>query len=158
MQKLTVIIGFPGSGKSKLASKIANNDPNTIVVNKDAIRSMFRAGKYVFAAGYEDLVRQVAQKTTIRALMEGFDVVVDETHLTPEKRDVQFIKSRLRQIIRVEYVWIDECDIEVLLKRRMKDARGYSKDHWREVIESMIEDFVPPDQYKENVDSIVVKR
>lgn len=82
-QKLLMIQGIPGSGKSYLAKKLLKEDQThkTVIVNRDNIRSML--GDY-WVPSREDLVTKIELEMITTSLMEGYTVIVDATNLNPK--------------------------------------------------------------------------
>ena len=84
MKKIYLTIGLPGSGKSTWTINKAQNEENTIIVNKDCFRYMFK-GKYVYDKKYEKLleeqtssVTKINEKKSFKALKNtSFMILVD---------------------------------------------------------------------------------
>ena len=85
-QKLYVMIGIPGSGKSTYAK---NNLPDTKYVSRDEIRfSLLKEGEPYFSKekeAFNKFVQQINQY-----LKNGYDVVADATHLNYKSRGKLF--------------------------------------------------------------------
>lgn len=79
---LTAMRGFPGSGKSTQARKIAD-ETGAVVVCRDDLRKMLHG---VYHSGKRDLEDEVtiAERAQVTAFLKaGKSVVVDATHLNP---------------------------------------------------------------------------
>jgi predicted kinase len=133
-----ILTGLIGSGKSTWAQKKAE-EPNTIIVNKDAIRTMLK-GIYCFDKGYEPLVGELAKICLLKALQKGFNVIIDETNLTKAKRRAWI------DIIRENYYLLGESvefEITVFPEKRnnvdnrMKAPKGKSREEWEAVYRGM---------------------
>lgn len=139
MGKLYALIGLPGSGKSTWAAKKAEEESKCLIVNRDSFRSMIKGGKYVFDKEYENFIKVNCYDFINMLLAGGFDVIVDETNLTKQKRlelfnnTMMFFGEKRHDFVGVYF----SEDKELCLKRRMNDPRGYTEDKWRDVIESM---------------------
>lgn len=88
--KLTLLTGLPGSGKSTKAEELVKQSPDAIRVNKDSLRNMlyflpknWGPGGKNFRSHMESLVFGVEQVIAEYFLNEGFDVIVDDTNLSP---------------------------------------------------------------------------
>lgn len=78
--RVYVMRGIPGSGKSTFARKFVADNPNTVIVSRDAIRqNMFGANVTITSPESEDMVTVVADASIKGAIMNGNDVIVDET-------------------------------------------------------------------------------
>lgn len=69
------------SGKSTFAKEYIKNNPHTIIVCRDSIRSSF--GEY-WVPEREDLVSRVERENIISGIEMGWDVVIDATNLNPK--------------------------------------------------------------------------
>ena len=143
-QRVFILCGLPGSGKSTWAKTMVKNNSNIAVVNKDAIRFMLGGGNYVFNDSLEMAVKYIAIHCLVQMIVFGYNVIIDETNLTRAKR-----KSWINHIINTEI----DCNIDIVwfreteknLDNRMQDPRGYSREKWEEVISNMKKIFEPPD-------------
>jgi predicted kinase len=77
--KIILILGLPGSGKSYWAKQYQTEHPDTVRVNKDELRAMMHNS--VFSKGRENAVLAVRDFIVEQALMNGKDVLVDDTNL-----------------------------------------------------------------------------
>ena len=76
-------------------------------------------------------------------LIRNFNVIVDETFITKQKR-IDLIKSITLIKGKQNFICVYCSSKEDNLERRMKEDRGYSKDKWNEVIENMKRSFEEP--------------
>ena len=130
MNKLFIMCGVPGSGKSYFAKKYLE-DKNTIYVSRDEIRFSLLEEK----DNYFDKEKQVF-KTFVSEIAKGLDssynVIADATHLNPASR------NKLLSNLRYDYnnteinVVVMRTPLETCLERN--ETRRGSKT------------FVPPDQ------------
>jgi len=81
--KLTILRGIPASGKSTYAKQFLIDNPDTVRVNMDSLRLMFR--NEAFNNQFEKLVKHTEIETIKIALSKGFDVIVDDTNLTMKR-------------------------------------------------------------------------
>jgi len=56
-QKIWILVGLLGSGKSFWSRQMSHNNDKIIVVNKDDFRSMIRGGKYTWSQLYEPFLQ-----------------------------------------------------------------------------------------------------
>jgi predicted kinase len=151
---LTVYLtcGLPGAGKSTWSRKKAENDSMVVILSKDAFRNMIK-GTYVFDTLYEPMINALTEGSIYHILDSGFDLIIDETNLTPEMRTkwlrvVDDTNIKVRKIC----IWLTETQAN--LENRLRDARGYDAAKWTEVIERMRERFIPP-TLSEGFDEII---
>lgn len=83
MKTLTILRGFPGSGKSTRAAELAAR-PNTVVVSRDGIRTMLDAhwrSHHRTTNRFESLVNDTFISAERSALAYGYNVVSDAQHV-----------------------------------------------------------------------------
>ena len=78
--KLLCLRGLPGSGKTTYAQELANK--GWVRVNKDDLRAMLNNGK--FSKDNESYVIALRDEIIISSLVQGKNVVVDDTNLDPK--------------------------------------------------------------------------
>ena len=86
MQKLTVLIGLPGSGKSTWALEELKRDVNTVRVNRDSLRLMLH-GSRKWSGTREKSTIAAETSIVLTALTNGLNVIVDDTNLTQSNID-----------------------------------------------------------------------
>lgn len=134
-QKLIVLQGIPGSGKSTAGKELALTNPLThIRVCRDDIRSQF--GKY-WVPEREDLVSKIEKEMIVHGLGAGYTVIIDATNLNPktikqwEELVVEFNlwlanREPVKPAVTIEYMKFD-TPLEECLRRdalRGADSRG----------------------------------
>ena len=138
MTTVHILVGLPGSGKSTFSKKLREENPKTIVINKDAIRTMINGGTFTYDHDLEPIVKLMATELLYQAASEGYDVIVDECHIKKEKRLYPIADKK------IAYVFEDSGN-EELLTNRMKEHRNVAAAAWLTVINSMRQDFEPID-------------
>jgi predicted kinase len=88
MRTFMVFKGLPGSGKSRKAAELIKKEPGRWVrINRDDLRGMVVGpGNNPYGGNRkerEDLVRNLKNELVRQAVREGFDVILDDTHLVP---------------------------------------------------------------------------
>ena len=80
MSKLIILQGIPGSGKSTWARSYLKKygSSNTVIVNRDSIRSML--GDY-WVPSREGLVTTIEDEMIIASVAKHYDVIIDATNL-----------------------------------------------------------------------------
>jgi predicted kinase len=92
MQKLTVLVGVSGSGKSTFASEKARTG-NCVIVSRDALRmNLFGYSESTYSDYYnrskeeiaksEEIVSKFHNNQIFYAIEKGMDVICDNTHLS----------------------------------------------------------------------------
>lgn len=145
-------IGFPGSGKSTWSRKFAQENENVVIINRDAFRTMIK-DTYTFNFRYEPFIKNVTNKAIEQALEHGLDVIVDETHIKAARR-IEIVET-IRRFensfglintdygkTKIVYMWFTESEKNI--EYRMREARGYNREKWVEVIEGMKRIFEAP--------------
>lgn len=110
----TVIItrGLPASGKSTWAKKLVESNPDRWKrVNRDDLRIIYN--DYVFTKLNEKLVLDIQEGAIRSILQNGFDLIIDNTHLTQKSLNAVYkILKSIGNILVMEKsfnVSIDEC-------------------------------------------------
>lgn len=87
MRTMMIFKGMPGSGKSTLAAEVVKKEPKRwIRINRDDLRLMVVGpgnNPHQRNSEREDLVRLFKEQLVRNAFAEGFDVILDDTHLVP---------------------------------------------------------------------------
>ncbi len=117
MRTLFILRGLPASGKSSFAADLVKKECNRWVrINRDDLRGMCVGpgnNPHGLTRDREDLVRSFKEDLTRRALADGYDVVLDDTHLVPTtvKKLHALAKSvgDVKVIERCFNISIDEC-------------------------------------------------
>lgn len=85
MANLIVMVGLPGSGKTTWAEREQQaNYGSVVIVSRDDLREKLFRAEGVLRRQMEDLITEVEDQIVIRALVSGFDVIVDSMNLRPE--------------------------------------------------------------------------
>jgi len=145
-----VLIGLPGSGKSTWSKNKMADDPGCLIVNRDALRTMIK-GEYCFNPMYESTIRQSALSLMELFIDDGWDVIMDETHVTRKSRDEVF--SRVGDKARIVAVVFEEQERN--LEFRMKDPRTYDEAKWADVIAYMKKLYEPIDTQVERYNAVI---
>lgn len=135
MPKVTILKGFPASGKSTFAKKQVQNGKGRVKrINKDDLRAMLDNSVYSWDA--EKFVLKLRDQIILHALFGGYDVIVDDTNLHPKHE--HHIRSLVGSSVVVEVIFFD-VDIEECIKR---DAQRSGTAHVGEkVIRKMAKDW-----------------
>lgn len=86
MRTMMIFKGLPGSGKSTEAAALIKKEPNRwIRINRDDLRGMcVGPGNNPHGSkDREDLVRNFKNELIRQTFREGYDVILDDTHLVP---------------------------------------------------------------------------
>lgn len=120
MQKIIILKGLPGSGKSTWAKEYCHKNKDYIRVNRDDLRNM--RGDY-WVPKQEDLITDMENTCVLMALKNGKNVILDATNLDDERTKSHieyFYKNYPSDRLKIEYktfdVPLEKC-IENDLKR-----------------------------------------
>lgn len=136
-------IGVIGCGKSSLGKAMAAENPNMMIVSKDAIREMLY-GCYAYKPPYEKVIDAIAYTTTMKLVKEGIDVFFDDNNLRNSAR-----RSLIRNISNtypVKFIahWFYPS-IESL-SRRQDNNLGIDPDVWANVYKEQLKEIQCPDR------------
>ncbi len=139
MQKVYILIGLPGSGKTTFARKLISNDPyNTIRIAMDDILQM--TSFYNFIRENVPLYHEFESTMYVTAITQGFNVIVDRTNIDRKTREM-FIKPprRTREIARMI---LDSLNQERMSLFRESDEK---------IIEKILKEFKKDDELTEKI-------
>ena len=111
MNKLVILAGLPGSGKTTFAQTVTESSRNWVHVSKDDLRRMVGQGR-AWDLMDEAIVNDFRDICIISALIKGRSVICDDTNL---KRWVRTHLANLADVLGVpwEIQWfstpIEEC-------------------------------------------------
>ena len=142
MNKLFVMIGLPGSGKTWLAKEYGERY-DAVYCSSDAIRGELYGDESI--QGDPNKVFRIMNERAFAALKEGRNVVYDATNLVAKKR-INFLREVKRicsnEVIPIAVVVL--CPIEVCIERDAARERVAGE----RVIRRMLESYQPPHYYE----------
>lgn len=106
--KLIMLRGLMGSGKTTWAKNMVAQNPGTHRINKDDLRAMFHDGKH--SKGNEKFVLAVRDGIVAEALNKGDDVIVDDTNFASKH------ENRLQELANqhnAEFEIVDFSDVPI---------------------------------------------
>lgn len=139
MRTIMIYKGLPGSGKSTEAAKLVAKEPTRWVrINRDDLRGMVVGpGNNPFATGNrndrEELMRSFKNELTLKALKDGYDVILDDTHLVP-----MTVKKLHQLAASVGDVKVIERGVNVSVEECIK--RDAAREGFKKVGEKVITD------------------
>lgn len=136
MNKVTILQGLPGSGKSQIAKKIVDETGNTKRLNKDDFRAMFDNSKW--SGHNEKFILTIRNLSIEEALKNKFNVVVDDTNFHPKHiKDIKEIAQKYNA--QVEIIFIDTL-LEECIKRDLIRPNSVGE----KVIRNMYNEYLKP--------------
>jgi predicted kinase len=153
MPKIIILKGLPASGKSTFAKDLVNKHQCQYKrVNKDDLRAMLDNSKW--SRNNEKFVLEVRDSIIHSALVNGFNIIVDDTNLDPKH------ESRLKEIAKdhgadVEVkpfdVPVDEC-----LKRDKQRASPVGEKVILEMYNRYLKKATEPVKYNPDLLDVVI--
>lgn len=129
---LFIISGLPGTGKSFLARRLADQLP-LIIVNSDWVRKILAHQQPTYSAEESALVHQVGRAVMKRLLLAGYRVLYDATNLAEWHREKLY---RLADETNAKLVIIQTIAPEEVVRTRLRqrfeqpDPLDYSDADW----------------------------
>ena len=145
MNKLTLLIGIPGSGKTTYANK--NKKENEVILSSDIIRQELFGNES--SQENNQLVFDTLYARARQLLKEGKDVIIDATNINAYYRHQTLKNFEDLNIERVAIVF--DTPIQTCIKRDQKRKRTVGKA----VIDKMISRYQAPSK-DEGFDNIVI--
>lgn len=131
---VTILVGMVGSGKSAVAAQTAAANPNAIIVSDDEIVTMLHGDYTLYNPQKRSLYKSIEQHVAATALAQGCDVIVDRTNLTVAQRARFISLAQTFGAGEIAALVMPYHPHEALLDARMQDPRGYSREHWSDVM------------------------
>lgn len=145
MRTIWITTGLIGSGKSTWAKEFAK-DKKIAIICRDELRTMVK-GNYIYEKETEKLVKQFADTNILLALSQGWNIIIDEVHITKTKRQevIEFIRAHPYMAPEgVKFVIVHFTEKENNIDNRMKSPRGYTREDWEGVYNNMLRSYEEP--------------
>jgi predicted kinase len=141
MQKLIVLMGNIGSGKSTFARKLA--DEGAVIVDLDSIVTMVHGGNYKgYKEEWKGLYKVIQSAIISTAIKNNKDIAIDDSNMK---------KSRRQSLIHLGEFWQLKVicydfgpGTEEGLKRRMKQLKGHKPEYWVPVYKKLKNQYERP--------------
>lgn len=137
MNKIIVVQGIPGSGKTFWARKwILENPEHRVRFNRDDIRNML--GKY-WVPKRESLINRMYETFIDNAMLSGYDIVLDNMNLSTStlnsiKETVKCFNERFpNKAYEIEYKSFLNTPLEVCIERDSKRENPIGEETIREI-------------------------
>ncbi len=134
IQKVKILIGIPGSGKSTYATKFVEENPNWVRINRDDYRFMLK-NLPVCDYKVEKLITQLSEEAILLALDAGFNVIIDNTNL--KESYIDRFKDLVDDLAEIEYKVFD-IELSEAIERDKKREKMVGE----EVINRMYNDYL----------------
>ena len=129
MKTVYLMMGLPGSGKTKRAKEMLAAHPNAMKrISKDDLRAMIDDGKW--SPDAEKFILKMRDALILAALEEGKHVIVDDTNLAPKhKAHIEQLMKGQAQLAVEDFT---DVPVEICIERdlRRPDSVG-QKVIWR---------------------------
>jgi len=129
--ELVILVGNIGTGKSTVSKEYAKK--GYLVVCRDTFRYMLGAGRYRFEKHLETAIARAATTLLQALLIEGENVVIDETNMSRRRRKTLIELGKEFDYKVVACVMPDFTKSECLLNRAKDDTREYDITKWGEI-------------------------
>lgn len=136
MNKVIILKGLPGSGKSTWAKQMLEKYPGQYKrVNKDDLRAML--DNTIWSKKNEQFVLKIRNSIILAALEDGADVIVDDTNLHPKHE--RAIRELVQGKAEIEIKFF-HCDLLTCIARNANRPHPVSEG----VIRGMYNRFLKP--------------
>ena len=107
MRKIIVTVGCSGSGKTTWATNFIEKNEGYLRVNRDAIRMQITASNSkILIKELEKLVSKILDEQVRTILNDGYNVIIDNTHL--QKKYIDEILMKYNHLAEVRLVFFDK--------------------------------------------------
>jgi len=135
MQYIHLMIGNIGTGKTTTATKILEENPNTLYVSDDDICTLVNMGNYgpeLWSNKYWPVYSAIKRSIAEIAIENGFSIIIDSTNMSESKRAVWVKKAKQLNVSIIAHVHLDHA---LGIKRRQETPRGQTFEMWQKVYE-----------------------
>ncbi len=127
MRKVLITKGLPASGKTTWAREFIKKNPNYKRINKDELRAMLDDGKW--SKKNEQFVVMARDNLMSLAVLNGWDVIIDDTNLHPKheqniKNEIDLLNETMthhdknpKPLYKVEIKDFTDVPVEECIKR-----------------------------------------
>ncbi len=140
MNKIIVMVGAPGSGKSTWVKKYNLSHPYVTILSSDALRAVF--GKDENDQTVSAKVFQYMEIEADSLVRNGNTVLIDATNMHRKARKPWVDLAKKYGVVLEAYVFI--VDKDVLIERNKKRGAAGGRDVPADVIERMLNNYVAP--------------
>lgn len=131
MLTIFVLRGLPASGKSTWSKKKVLEYPNTVIVNRDSIRTMLK-GEYKnfpFGSAMEKLVTKIEEYSVNIALSKGYNVILDATNFRSLEKWYMLAANAITQSdVAIEIVDFTHVDLKTCIQRDQQRENPVGKE------------------------------
>ena len=138
--KLIVLVGITGAGKSTFADDYLSKNPDTVYLSSDKIRGII--GKDESDQTVTPQVFSIIKREVDKNLKDGKTVMVDATSLNPKERRDYLDAADKYGVDAIAYTF--ERSREQLIKNQEKRAASGGRRVPDFVIDKMLAKYVPP--------------
>lgn len=132
MPTADILIGLPGSGKSTYTRKRMLD--GFTVINKDQLIYMCHGGSYDFRKDMAPLYDNMFLSLVRTACLHGDNIIVDDVNLSMYDRAL--VLQQIPRYYKVRFAYW-QPNLELNIKNRAREPRGYTEDRWRDIISGM---------------------
>ena len=153
MNKVIILIGCSGSGKSTFTKSFLKENPDYVRINRDDLRgSMFDMTDYYKSPllnQREQLVTKITNTIISKVTLNEGKLIIDNTNT-----NLKNLQSLLNSLFNLGYKKEDiefklfSCDVEVA-KSRVKLREGYTSDEQVAYIDKQYQDYLKTVEYLE---------
>ncbi len=140
MNKLILMVGAPGSGKSTWSSKYLTNNPHTVILSSDKFRAIF--GKDENDQSVTGRVFSHIKIETDEYLKKGNDVIIDATNVDKKSRKDWVYLAKKHNAKLIAYIFL--MDRDTLVKRNQERGNRGGRNVPPEIIDLLLSRYVPP--------------
>jgi len=132
-KKIIVNVGIPGSGKTTYSKEFVSSTTNWVRVCRDDYRFMLQNLPMLPGKG-EVLVTDLVFSTAKKALLSGFNVILDATHV--QLKYINQVVEELGEMAEIEFNLFD-TPLEVCIERDLARDRTVGEDIIKKMHENL---------------------
>lgn len=154
MNKLIILVGNIGTGKSTYAKKLWKDKLVDVIIARDQLRYNIGLGNYIFNYDYEPIIWKTELFMFENFINLGVNILVDEVGISKKIRE-RYIPYAKVHHYQIEVIEMPRLSMKEAVDRRMQDPHGQlDRKLWESVWTKFNNQYESPSK-EEGIDRII---